>query len=106
MGIPVKIGLYSVILRVCSLLFLLKSNIEPKLIQLNSQVEFVLLFYFCLHVLSTKLMIACTSTDDQVGSGQLKVSNGNQGTLLSASGTDAMVTFAEESIIVTGRSPH
>lgn len=50
-------------------------------------------------------MIARTCTDDQVGGGQLRVSNGNQGTLLSASGTDAMVTFAEESILGTGRSP-
>lgn len=105
MGVPVKIGLYGVISRVYCLLFLLKSNIETKFLQLCCQVELSFLLNLSLHILSTKLMIARTSTDDQVCSGQLRVSNGNQGTLFPTPGTDAMVTFAEECILGTGRSP-
>ena len=106
MVIPVKVGLWSVLLIGCYCLWnFSKRDIVSKLFKFGRQIYLAFLLYLGLHILCTKLMVTGSRAQYQINGYQLRMSHCNQGTFFSSAGSYTMVSLTEKRILCTGRSP-
>ena len=106
MVIPVKVGLWSVLLIGCYCLWnFSKRDIVSKLFKFGRQIYLAFLLYLGLHILCTKLMVTGSRAQYQINGYQLRMSHCNQGTFLSSAGSYTMVSLTKKRILCTGRSP-
>ena len=106
MVIPVKVGLWSVLLIGCYCLWnFSKRDIVSKLFKFGRQIYLAFLLYLGLHILCTKFMVTGSRTQYQINGYQLRMSHCNQGTFFSSAGSYTMVSLTEKRILCTGRSP-
>lgn len=106
MVIPVKVGLWSVLLIGCYCLWnFSKRDIVSKLFKFGRQIYLAFLLYLGLHILCTKFMVTGSRTQYQINGYQLRMSHCNQGAFFSSAGSYTMVSLTEKRILCTGRSP-
>ncbi len=104
MVIPVKVGLWSVLLIGCYCLWnFSKRDIVSKLFKFRRQIYLAFLLYLGLHILCSKFMVTGPCTQYQINGYQLRMSHCNQGTFLSSAGSYTMVSFTKKRILCTGR---
>ncbi len=101
MVIPVKVGLWSVLLIGCYCLWnFSKRDIVSKLFKFRRQIYLAFLLYLGLHILCSKFMVTGPCTQYQINGYQLRMSHCNQGTFLSSAGSYTMVSFTKNVFFV------